>query len=234
MKKTKPLPLFALFTSVALASHVQASPTSNASAADTNSLMVNGTTVLTLTGSTKDAAFKGNASIAGNQTVAGMVGIGTTSPQTTLDVNGPVTIRGMAILGSDCTSFPIGTLAQDGTGKLLSCQTATAGSTPPQSWNAIAAGTSHKYLFSCTWHACYALDQKGEIYRSDVGTMSWTGPTGAGVLPAGVTVSAFTCSPYGATGATDFCYAIDQTGKIYRSESGGVAWLGPTGTSGLP
>ncbi len=70
-----------------------------------------------------------------------VIGSSTTPAPTSsvLTVNGDVSVLGTATVGANCSTYGVGTIAQDGTGKLVSCQSSTAGGAMVQTWQ-IAAG----------------------------------------------------------------------------------------------
>lgn len=140
----------------------------------------------------------------------GNVGIGTANPQATLDVNGTtnigpstggpssstvltvngdLTVLGTANIGNSCS--PLGTIAQDGTGRLLSCQSTTSNGQTSYTWqSALGGGCSSaqvkQALAQCTnVSAAQSTLNVGSLQANQIAYYDWMGPM---------------CAPYGNQG----------------------------------
>ncbi|HEU0118136.1 MAG TPA: hypothetical protein VFR09_05835 [Alphaproteobacteria bacterium] len=86
----------------------------------------------------------------------GNITIGSATSPAALTVNGSVTILSTVTSGTDCSRYSIGTVAQDGTGKLLSCQLVVTGTSPSQTtsslWQSASTSTVGQYDTSCAYN----------------------------------------------------------------------------------
>ena len=152
----------------------------------------------------------------------------TPQPASVLTVNGDVTILGTATAGADCSSLKLGTVAQDGTGKLLSCQSGeSANGSTFQTWQ--QAQSQGNRPLSCwadggAW-ACYALSSTGVLYAATswgTGQFSSWAPVGPGAVPGGA--SSLSCWSDGGAWA---CYALSSTGVLYATTQFGTGQFSP-------
>lgn len=116
-----------------------------------------------------------------------VIGSNANGPSSTvLTVNGDMTILGTATNGSDCSGMKLGTISQDGTGKILSCQ-ATTGSNGQTVyvWQSAFGGTCAsaqvaQALSSCTGYNYSAFPgwqpKVSSLSEGQVSNYDWVGP----------------------------------------------------------
>lgn len=173
----------------------------------------------------------GNATVASTTTTVN--GVPTTTGGDVNAVN--VTVLGTAVSGADCSAFAVGTIAQDGTGKLLSCQSITSGKTTTQMWQAAQGSLPGRWEYLSPVNGYWeAFDTAtGDVWiattrAANPWVINYTGPSHSNPQPNG----RYVYNP----GGSDQWEAFDTaTGDMWIATTGGanptwaITFPGPSG-----